>query len=186
MISKSLQGISNTLKITFFLLLTTLTLLLGGCSELLNDQDLAYDATSGSQQNGQMNNESGMDVDQNDSTISDSTSPLTSFEDVAAYIRDNGKLPANFIKKKDAEDLGWIASKGNLHEVAPNMSIGGDKFGNREGLLPKADGRIWYEADINYTGGRRNADRIVFSNDGLIYMTTDHYKSFTDITKEGI
>ncbi|URN94974.1 MAG: ribonuclease [Candidatus Pristimantibacillus lignocellulolyticus] len=163
MLLKSLQGIRNTLKLSLFLLLTTLSLLLGGCSELITDQNVAYDANS---------------------SIPNASSALTSFEDVASYIRDNGKLPDNFIKKKDAENLGWVPSKGNLHEVAPNMSIGGDKFGNREGLLPKADGRTWYEADINYTGGRRNADRIVFSNDGLIYMTTDHYKSFTDITKE--
>ncbi|MCR8659659.1 ribonuclease domain-containing protein [Paenibacillus endoradicis] len=186
MISKSLLGLSSKLKLSLFLFLTTLTLLLGGCSELLTDQDLAYDATSDSQQNDQSGNASENqqeDTSKNNPSQSDSLSPLTSFEEVAAYIRENGKLPDNFIKKKDAEALGWVASKGNLQEVAPNMSIGGDKFGNREGLLPKANGRIWYEADINYTGGRRNADRIVFSNDGLIYMTTDHYSSFTDITR---
>lgn len=108
--------------------------------------------------------------------------PLTSFEEVAAYIREHGQLPSNFITKSEAKKLGWVATEGNLHEVAPGMSIGGDRFGNREGLLPNKDGRIWYEADINYEGGHRNADRIVYSNDGLIYMTTDHYKSFTDIT----
>ncbi|MFC6334539.1 ribonuclease domain-containing protein [Paenibacillus septentrionalis] len=110
---------------------------------------------------------------------------LTSFEEVAAYIREHGELPENFITKNEAQKRGWVASEGNLHDVAPGMSIGGDRFGNREGLLPAAEGRVWYEADINYNGGHRNADRIVFSNDGLIYMTTDHYKSFTDIT-EGI
>ncbi|MCM3634382.1 MULTISPECIES: ribonuclease domain-containing protein [Paenibacillus] len=109
---------------------------------------------------------------------------LTSFDEVAAYIRANGQLPSNFITKNEAKKLGWIAADGNLHDVAPGKSIGGDRFGNREGLLPKKEGRIWYEADINYEGGHRNADRIVFSNDGLIYMTTDHYKSFTDITDE--
>ncbi|WP_375546947.1 ribonuclease domain-containing protein [Paenibacillus sp.] len=111
--------------------------------------------------------------------------PLTSFKDVSDYIRKHQELPANFITKKEAEQLGWVASKGNLDKVAPGKSIGGDRFGNREGLLPKAKNRIWYEADINYKKGPRGADRIIYSNDGLIYMTTDHYKSFTDITKEG-
>ncbi|WP_245585881.1 ribonuclease domain-containing protein [Paenibacillus pinihumi] len=111
--------------------------------------------------------------------------PLTSFQAVSDYIREHGKLPANYMTKKEASQLGWVPSKGNLNQVAPGKSIGGDRFGNREGLLPKAKNRIWYEADINYKKGSRGADRILFSSDGLIYMTTDHYKSFTDITKEG-
>ncbi|WP_052020218.1 ribonuclease domain-containing protein [Paenibacillus pini] len=111
--------------------------------------------------------------------------PLISFKDVSDYIRKHQKLPDNFITKKEAEQLGWVAAQGNLNTVAPGKSIGGDRFGNREGLLPKAKNRIWYEADINYKKGSRGADRILYSNDGLIYKTTDHYKSFTDITKEG-
>jgi len=114
-----------------------------------------------------------------------SHAPLTSFKDVSDYIRTHHKLPDNFITKKEAEQLGWVPAKGNLHQVAPGKSIGGDRFGNREGLLPKAKNRIWYEADINYKKGPRGPDRIIYSNDGLIYMTTDHYKSFADITKEG-
>ena len=58
------------------------------------------------------------------------------------------------------------------------MSIGGDHFGNYEGLLPDADGRKWKECDVNYSGGYRGAERLVFSNDGLIYYTKDHYESF--------
>ncbi|GGG65443.1 ribonuclease domain-containing protein [Paenibacillus radicis (ex Gao et al. 2016)] len=116
---------------------------------------------------------------------SQSQAPLTSFKAVSDYIRQHHKLPDNFITKKEAEQLGWVASKGNLNQVAPGKSIGGDRFGNREGLLPKEKNRIWYEADINYKKGTRGADRILYSNDGLIYMTTDHYKSFTDITKKG-
>lgn len=98
--------------------------------------------------------------------------------EVAEYIHKYGKLPDNFITKDEAEDLGWVASKGNLWEVSDKMAIGGDKFGNREGLLPKASGRVWYECDVNYEGGFRGDDRIVFSNDGLIYFTGDHYASF--------
>lgn len=65
--------------------------------------------------------------------------------------------------------------------ILPGMSIGGDRFGNREGLLPDAEGRKWYECDINFSGGFRGAERIVYSNDGLIYYTSDHYESFTQL-----
>lgn len=99
-------------------------------------------------------------------------------EDVAEYIHTYGRLPDNFITKNEARDLGWVSSEGNLWEVAEGMSIGGDKFGNREGLLPDAEGRVWYECDINYQGGYRGSERIVYSNDGLIYYTADHYESF--------
>lgn len=98
---------------------------------------------------------------------------------VAAYLRAYGELPPNYITKSEARALGWDSGRGNLWEVAPGRSIGGDRFGNREGLLPEADGRTWYECDVNYGGGYRGAERIVFSNDGLIYYTDDHYASFT-------
>ncbi|WP_413242409.1 ribonuclease domain-containing protein [Paenibacillus sp. 1P07SE] len=102
-------------------------------------------------------------------------------EDVADYIRQTGELPDNYLTKQEARDLGWDPQKGNLHDVAPGMSIGGDRFYNRERLLPDSRGRLWYEADILYDGGRRGAARIVYSNDGLIYMTEDHYKTFTQM-----
>lgn len=105
----------------------------------------------------------------------------TTRDEVALYIKTYGCLPPNFITKDDAEDLGWVSSKGNLHDVAPGKSIGGDRFGNREGLLPKASGRQYYECDINYSGGHRGAERIVYSNDGLIFYTSDHYESFTQL-----
>ena len=101
----------------------------------------------------------------------------TSKEEVAEYIYLYGHLPNNYITKSEAEDLGW-KSKGNLDKVAPGKSIGGDKFGNREGLLPTAKGRKYYECDIDYKKGSRNAKRIIFSNDGLIYYTEDHYETF--------
>lgn len=102
----------------------------------------------------------------------------TSKEDVSLYIHNYDKLPSNYITKKQAQSLGWDNKKGNLWEVAEGKSIGGDRFGNREKLLPDAKGRIWTECDIDYSGGYRNEKRIVFSNDGLIYYTDDHYKSF--------
>ncbi len=100
-------------------------------------------------------------------------------EEVALYVYTYNKLPSNFIKKRDATDLGWESSKGNLWDVTDKKSIGGDKFGNREKLLPIKDGRVYYEADINYDGKFRGAERIVYSNDGLVYYTGDHYGTFT-------
>lgn len=105
--------------------------------------------------------------------------PLTSFHEVADYIKKYNRLPDNFITKKDAGTLGWNPSKGNLWAVAPGKSIGGDVFRNREKKLPVKRGRIWYEADIDYQGGKRGKDRILFSRDGLIYKTEDHYRTFT-------
>ncbi len=106
-------------------------------------------------------------------------------DDVAAYLHEYGKLPSNFITKREAAALGWKSSEGNLWEVTDQLSIGGDTFGNREGRLPSAAGRKWYECDVNYTGGYRGAERIVYSNDGLIYYTDDHYETFTLLFEGG-
>ncbi|MBQ8638796.1 MAG: ribonuclease [Lachnospiraceae bacterium] len=102
----------------------------------------------------------------------------SSKEEVALYIHLYGHLPDNYITKKEAENLGWESREGNLWEVAPGKSIGGSKFGNYEGLLPEKNGRQYYECDIDFDGGYRNEKRIVYSNDGLIYYTDDHYESF--------
>lgn len=101
----------------------------------------------------------------------------SSKEDVAKYIHLYGHLPSNYITKKEAEKLGWQG--GSLEPYAPGKCIGGSRFGNYEGLLPKADGRFYTECDIDTLGAdKRGAKRIVFSNDGLIYYTDDHYESF--------
>ena len=110
--------------------------------------------------------------------VIDEYGSYTTKEDVALYIHTYGCLPQNFITKDQARQAGW--SGGSLEPYCPGMCIGGDRFGNREGLLPKAEGRTWTECDINTLGaGSRGAERIVFSNDGLIYYTGDHYESFT-------
>jgi len=102
----------------------------------------------------------------------------TTKEAVAQYLNYFGELPSNFITKKEARALGW--SGGGLEAYAPGKSIGGDRFGNYEGLLPDAPGREYYECDIDTMGASsRGAKRIVYSNDGLIYYTDDHYESFT-------
>lgn len=102
----------------------------------------------------------------------------TSKDEVAAYLNEFGHLPDNFITKKEAQALGWESKEGNLDEVAPGKSIGGDYFGNYEEVLPDAEGRTYHECDIDYEGGFRNAKRIVYSDDGLIYYTEDHYETF--------
>lgn len=91
------------------------------------------------------------------------------------------KLPDHYITKDRAYDLGWIPSDGNLSDVAPGKVIGGDIYQNRNGHLPMANGRIWYEADINYSDGYRAQHRILYSNDGLVFVTYDHYKTFVEI-----
>ena len=100
-----------------------------------------------------------------------------SAEDVALYLYTYGRLPENFIPKSEARKLGWEG--GSVEKYAPDCAIGGDIFGTREELLPVATGRQYYECDIDTHGeNSRGAKRIVFSNDGLIYYTDDHYESF--------
>ena len=103
---------------------------------------------------------------------------------VAWYIHTYGELPPNYITKNEAQDLGWVSSKGNLWDVAPGRSIGGDYFGNYEGKLPTAKGRKYTECDIDFDGSYRNGKRIIFSNDGLVFYTEDHYETFVEIVFE--
>ena len=102
----------------------------------------------------------------------------TTQEDVALYLHLYGRLPDNFITKAQARDLGWEG--GSLEPYAPGKCIGGSYFGNYEGMLPEAEGRSYAECDINTRGeNSRGPERIVYSNDGLVYYTGDHYESFT-------
>ena len=110
--------------------------------------------------------------------VPDENGSYTSRDDVALYIHTYGHLPQNFITKKEARELGW--SGGSVEDYAPGKCIGGDHFGNYEGLLPDKPGRSYTECDIDTLGkSGRGARRIIFSNDGLIYYTEDHYESFT-------
>ncbi len=125
----------------------------------------------------------GNDLEESDSAIADAgdepveDGTYTSKDDVARYIYIYGHLPSNFITKKEANELGWEG--GSLEPYAPGKCIGGSHFGNYEGLLPEKDGRVYTECDIDTLGAdKRGAKRIVFSNDGLIYYTEDHYESF--------
>ena len=94
------------------------------------------------------------------------------------YLKVLGKLPDYYISYFDALNSGWNPKAGDLAVHCPNKMICSGIYHNKNGHLPSAPGRVWYEADINYTFGFRGSDRILFSNDGLIFVTYDHYKSF--------
>ena len=97
------------------------------------------------------------------------------------WIKRRKKLPENYLTKGEAEALGWVRQSGNLQDVIPGGIIGGDIYENKKGKIPQSPGRIWFEADINYTGGRRNEHRLLYSNDGLVFVTYDHYETFYEI-----
>lgn len=101
---------------------------------------------------------------------------------VDVYLMKYWKLPDYYVTKEVAKSAGWVSWKGNLDDVLPTSMIGGNVYKNRDGKLPQANGRIWYEADINYDGGFRSRHRILFSNDGLIFASYDHYQTFYEIT----
>lgn len=103
------------------------------------------------------------------------------FEGADYWLQKYNVLPDKYNGKKEPKELGWVSVLGNLDDIAPGMMIGGDIYRNRSGHLPQAEERIWYEADINYTGGYRSRHRILYSNDGLIFVTYDHYETFVEI-----
>lgn len=115
--------------------------------------------------------------DDSPEAVIDENGSYDSKEDVALYIHTYGHLPPNYVTKKEAESKGW--SGGSLEQYFPGCCIGGSRFGNYEGLLPEKNGRSYTECDIDTMGAKsRGAKRIVFSNDGLIFYTDDHYESF--------
>lgn len=174
----------------FLSILLTLLLLFGivGCKSNPKTQDVISSTTSSTESSSTTSSAesssttssttSSSATSSTESAVIDENGSYTSKDDVALYIHVYGHLPSNFITKKDAEKLGW--SGGSLEPYAPGKCIGGDRFGNYEGLLPKKSGRTYTECDIDTLGQKsRGAKRIVFSNDGLIYYTDDHYASFT-------
>ncbi len=95
-------------------------------------------------------------------------------------IKQIGELPDYYVSQKEAEQAGWGRGKWPVNFI-PGKMIGGDRYENKDGHLPDAPGRVWYEADINYETGKRNGYRIVYSNDGLMFATYDHYKTFYEV-----
>ena len=135
------------------------------------------DASSSGESAGGAAAESSTSVKEETEGSLDPDGSYTSKEDVALYLHLYGKLPSNFITKKEAKALGWQG--GSLEPYAPGKCIGGDRFGNYEGILPKVKGRTYYECDIDTLGKKkRGAKRIIYSSDGQIYYTGDHYETF--------
>ena len=96
-----------------------------------------------------------------------------------------GALPENYITQDEAKQNAWSPSAGNLWDKLPGAVIGGQEYLNVDGQLPSRLGRTWYEADFDYHGGYRNGKRILFSNDGLMFVTYDHYVTFSEVYWEG-
>ena len=104
-------------------------------------------------------------------------------EDVTAYLHAYGELPPNYRTESEAEALGWDGS-GDLWAIQEGAAIGGDSYDNLAGLVPAADGRTWSQCDVNYEGGTRGNERLVYSNDGLIYYTPDKFTTFEEVYGE--
>lgn len=100
------------------------------------------------------------------------------------YIAHKGRLPKYYYTKEEAKICGWEKRKNTLDEVLPGIMLGGNRYYNKDGKLPKKEGRIWFEADIDYINGYRNTERLLYSNDGLIFVTYDHYNTFYEIITE--
>lgn len=144
------------------------------------NQDNSYSYENSSKKNKDSFEERKSDFSDDNNTSSNNIDELTNDELVVKYLKEHGELPDYYIAKSEAKSLGWVPSKGNLCEVAPGKAIGGDIWTNRQKSLPTKSGRKYYEADLNYNCGNRNADRVVFSNDGLVFVTFDHYRSFEE------
>ena len=161
-------------QLTAWLLALVMLFSLVGCG---TDAPVQDETNLPQQEQQDVQNAPSEDADMPDETAQiDEDGAYTTKDDVALYIHTYGHFPDNFITKKDAQALGWPG--GSLEPYAPGKCIGGSRFGNYEGLLPEADGRTYTECDIDTLGAdSRGAKRIVFSNDGLIYYTEDHYET---------
>ncbi len=109
-------------------------------------------------------------------SVSSDITSLTQQQAVADYLHQYRRLPSAYLTKAEARRRGWDPASGDLCRVLPGRAIGGDRYGNREKILPEAQGRRWFEADINYQCGHRGSDRLLYSSDGLVYVTHDHYR----------
>ena len=153
---------------------------------ILYEEDMQDDAYAEDEETAYEEEDSGQEpvsgqdtghTEQEQEPLIDEDGSYTTKEDVALYIHTYGKLPHNFITKKEAQKLGW--SGGSLEPYAPGKCIGGNHFGNYEGALPDGNYR---ECDIDTLGKKsRGAKRIIYSDDGRIYYTGDHYKTFEQL-----
>ncbi len=138
--------------------------------------EIATEAGSQKTEVVQSNNQSETKFHTEKPSEGNSIEEFTNEAKVISYVKSNHKLPNYYITKSEAKSKGWNPSKGNLCDVLPGKAIGGDKFSNREKQLPQ--GEQYYEADVNYNCGNRGAYRIVFTKNGEVWLTKNHYKSF--------
>ena len=96
------------------------------------------------------------------------------------HIKNVNKLPDNYITKEELKSFHWKRGKAPSN-YAPGKIVGGNIYKNDDLHLPHEMKRIWYEADINYVQGKRNSQRLVYSDDGLIFVTYNHYQTFYEI-----
>jgi len=169
-------------SVCIFLILMISVCMLFGCSsiEIGKEVSVSYKISTSEEQEETTSVSSETEVTEESSAaeLIDEDGIYTSCEDVALYIYTYGHLPSNFITKSEARELGWEG--GSLEPYAPGMCIGGDYFGNYEHLLPEAEGREYHECDVDtLEASSRGAHRIIYSSDGLIYCTEDHYETFT-------
>lgn len=115
-------------------------------------------------------------------TIQAGTATINGENGADWYLKNEQHLPEYYLTKNEAKEMGYISWLGNFDEIAPGKMLTTGIYKNKNEHLPTAQGRVWYEADINYIGGFRGTDRIVFSNDDLIFVTYDHYNTFFEIT----
>lgn len=152
------------------LLLALMTLLMSGCGSAVDEAVSALDEV----------------LEQSRTLPEDDRLPeygqyYYDVENVVLYLEAYGELPPNYITKHEARELGWQG--GSVEKYMDGAAIGGDSFGNREGLLPEAPGRHYTECDIDTDGyGSRGSRRLIFSDDGLYFYTRDHYESFAEVT----
>ncbi|MBQ1449977.1 MAG: hypothetical protein IIZ12_03475 [Eggerthellaceae bacterium] len=152
---------------------------ISGNNGLTNNPTTASSSASSSTTSASISASSATSTSQNLTVKEDGE--YTSKDEVALYIHLYGHVPSNYITKTKARRAGWVNTEGNLWDILPGKSIGGGGYSNDDGALPDAPGREWFECDIDYDGGYRNSKRIVYSNDGLIFYTGDHYNTFEQL-----
>lgn len=160
-------------------LAAAISLLLGACLALGACGQPSTSASGSASANAAAAVQSGTNAGKPDKVVE--SGEYSDKDSVAYYVHTYGHLPSNYISKTKARKAGWVSTEGNLWDVLPGKSIGGSEFYDDDEQLPYKKGRRWTECDIDYKGGFRNAKRIVFSNDGLVFYTDDHYKTFKQL-----
>ncbi len=103
---------------------------------------------------------------------------INTFEGVADYIVKYGRLPDNFITKAEAAKLGGTRKRQSRRSSAWKKHR--RRYLSKQRKAASRCGRTRMERSRHQLYiGIPGSDRIVYSNDRLVYKTTDHYKTFT-------